>query len=185
MENKKVLKGCAIGFFGLILVIGILTFVIVSFAVNDEEEAKAFDFTVDQYEAALQDSITSSNGTNFNVDNWKKDSEENRYNITLTDGIFSFIYVDKEKNVTRVNTVASGGALLLKNKEVLIAFQSLIESVDPSLSPRQIMVILDKLGINGKSNMLDQETSYTLNGNYYLYQGDIETDTMALQATPE
>lgn len=185
MENKKVLQGCGIGCFGLIVIIAVLVFVLVSCSADGEEEDKAFDLTVEEYETALKSSLSNSNGTNFNIDNWVKEFEEDRYNITLTDGIYAFIYVDEDENVIRVNTVVAGGALLSKNKEVQVAFESLIKSVDPSLSPTQTMTLLDNLAINGKSNMLDQETSYTLNGIYYLYQGNVETDTMALQAKPE
>lgn len=184
-KSKKALKGCGVGCFGLFFIIGVLVFVLVSCSVGSEEEEKTFDFTVDEYEANLKGSLTSSNGTNFNIDNWVKESEEGQYNITLTDGIFAFIFIDEKEDVTRVNTVASGAALLVKNKEVVTAFESLIESIDPSLSPTQKMTLLDKLGINGNSNMLDQETSYTLNGVYYLYRGDVESDTMVLQAKPE
>lgn len=169
----------------MIVIIVLLVVVLVSCSVDEEKDEKAFDFTVEEYESALKNSLASRDGANFNIDNWQKEYEENRYDIHLTDGIYAFIYEDENKKVARVNTVASGSALLISNKEVQLAFQSLIESVDPSLSPTQIMMLLDNLAINGQSNMLDQETSYTLNGIYYLYQGDVESDTMALQAKPE
>ncbi|CEG23115.1 hypothetical protein BN1080_02059 [Planococcus massiliensis] len=181
-KSKKALKGCGIGCFGLIFVIVLLVVVLVSCSVNSEEEEKTFGFKVENYEVALKESLSSKN---FEIAKWQREYEENRYNITLTDGIYAFMFVNDNKEIVKVNTVASGAALLVKNKEVMAAFESLIESVDPSLSITQKMTILDKLGINGQSNMLDQETSYTLNGIYYLYQGDAESDTMALQAKPE
>lgn len=181
-KSKKALKGCGIGCVGLIFVIVLLMVVLVSCTIDGEEKEKTFDFTVEDYEVTLKDSLSSKN---FNVADWTREYEENRYNITLTDGIYAFMFVNDDKKIVKVNTVASGAALLVKNKEVMAAFESLIESVDPSLSITQKMTVLDNLGINGQSNMLDQETSYTLNGIYYLYQGDVESDTMALQAKPE
>lgn len=186
MDNKKTLKGCGIGCLGLIVVIVILSFLLSSCIKGaTEEEEKAFNFTVDEYEANLKKTISDASAGTYLEMGARSVLENNTYNFQLTDSIIAFADVNDNGELIRTRTVTNGNTFLVMNKEVLTAFKSAIKSVDPSLSVTQSMVLLEKLGITGNSSMLDHSAIYSLNGISYFYMGDIENDRLVLLIEPE
>lgn len=190
MDEKKVQKGCVIGCFGFIVLIGILIFVFllsIFTGEEEEEEDKAFDFTVVEYESTLREKVAASSTGTFLEMGAMSVTEETGYYIPMTssENIAAFIFKNDEGEIFEIEMVATGNAFLVYNKEVLLSLEMLVKSVDPTISVPQLYSLFENLGINGNGSMLDDSGSYALNGISYMYIGSVENDKLYLMAKPE
>lgn len=159
--------------------------VVFIFTIGTSGSKKTFDFTLTEYESTLKQVINDNKGNSFISMENSELMEEGFYTIELTNAMSAHVYTDKYDKVEKVGVVATSSAFMVQNKEVMIAFQSLLKTVDSSLSVPQRLVIFDNLGIDGKGGMLDHSSTYTLGDVIYSYQGDIEDDTIFLMAEPQ
>lgn len=153
-------------------------------ACSGSDELEVFDFTAQEFETAFKEKLDSKSGLLIAP----KDSyttDDGLYVFQINDGIGVFIDTNDSGNVQMIRVGAVGGAFLVYNKEVMTSFQTLIQTVDPSLSITQQLHIMGELGISGNSDMLDKEVRYEMNNIGYYYHGDIENDVVSLYVVPK
>lgn len=185
MDDKQK-KGCfgCLGCLGVIFLAIIVMIIIFSLTSGEsDDKLKPFNFTVDEYEAALTSIIDNDKGNYAMSIQDKQLNDDGTYVITLSGGIFVYIYPDDKGMVKKVGMAASSSTFITQSKKVKNAFGSLIASVDDTLSVPQRLVTLDKLGITGNADMLDHKGSYTINDIDYTYVGDIKNDSVMMAAT--
>lgn len=152
---------------------------------SDGSNSKTFDFTVDDYQATLIIVVDAFKGTSFINLGGLEVEDANTHTFKLMDGIKLVIRLNDEERIEDVNILATASAFSVHNKEVRIAFQSLIKSIDPSLNTPQQLTIMDKLHLNWKGNMLDNTSTYDFNGITYSYIGNPDDQLLMLQARPK
>lgn len=167
----------------LAVVIWIVAIIFWISACSDDEE-NTFDFTVEEYEKTITDTVNAAKGNSFIAIKPRRTEGEKLESIPLMKGVYVLIGTNEENEVTDVNVMASTAAFAVYNREIKISFEALIKSVDPSLSVIQLLTIMDKLGMNWGSSMLSSSATYELNGVSYNYIGSVENDIVRLQAKP-
>lgn len=179
MEKGKVAQGCLIS---VIILIGLIIGLSSCFGGED----KTFDFTIEEFEAALKQELNDTKGNSIIDMKKARLYKDGLYAIEIANGgINVLVYVDKNNNVTEVRTGAHTNAFLVQTKEVRIAFQSTLKAVDPSLSVTQQQHILKKLGISWNIDMLLGDTkSFAFNDVMHSYSGDMEKRILILHAKP-
>lgn len=177
MEKKKVAQGC------LMAVIILISLSIGISSCGGKEET--FHFTIDEFEKTFKEIIDETKGNSFIDVKNKKVIETGRFSINLVDGIDVLVDVDRDNKVKNASVIVASSSFLVYNKEVRIAFQALLKSMDSSLSVTQQLMIFENLGITGKADMLDHEDIYSLNDITYSYKGSVEADAIRLSAEPE
>lgn len=177
--DDKVKKGCGIGCFGIIA----LFILLIMLGSCGDDEDKAFDFTVDEYEENLKQVVNKKKGNSF-IAMQPKEAREGGYRINLMDSIIVSTNVDKNNLVTSASVISTLDAFMVYNKELRIAFESIIKSVDSTIGVTQMYMVFEKLGITGDSKMLDHIEIYTLNGIKYTYKGSTEENRIILKAEP-
>ncbi|MEB2299874.1 hypothetical protein LAV72_09600 [Lysinibacillus xylanilyticus] len=140
---------------------------------------------IDKYETTLKQIITKTK-SNSNISMKDKELiEAGRYSIELTSDIFIFIDMNKENHIEKISAAVSSNALATQNKEVKIAFEALLQSVDDTLSIQQQTAILEKLGFTGDGKLVDHTKSHSHSPFMYTYHSSIENDSAILQAKLE
>ncbi|MFC9539231.1 hypothetical protein ACFTQ7_05035 [Lysinibacillus sp. NPDC056959] len=90
--------------------------------------------------------------------------------------------MNKENHIEKISAAVSSNALATQNKEVKIAFEALLQSVDNTLSIQQQSAILEKLGFTGDGKLVDHTKSHSHSPFMYTYHSSIENDSAILQA---
>lgn len=108
---------------------------------------------------------------------------KNTYSLMLTsqNNIGLYVEVDKNKNVKNIKVAALSSALSDYPEEVGIAQESLIESVDNSLSENQQKAILKKTKATN-TKLKDITEVYNLKNVQYTYHSSIENDSAIFEA---
>jgi len=137
---------------------------------------------IDEYESTLKQIIADTKSNSIINMKDKKIVEAGRYGIELTSDIIVFIDVNKEDSIEEIRVAVTSNALATQNKEVKIAFEALLKSVDKTLSPPQQSAILEELGFTNNGKLVDHTKAYTLNDVTYTYYSSIENDSAILEA---
>lgn len=152
---------------------------------NGNSNSKKFDFIVEEYEKNAISAINDLKGTSFISVDEVEIEDPNTHTIKLMNGIKLAMRLNNKEQIEDVNVLATASTFSVYNKEVRIAFQSLIKSVDPSLTTPQQLTIMDKLELDWNSSMLDKATTYDFNGITYNYIGNPDNQILMLQASPK
>lgn len=178
-SKKEKTQGCL-----LWIVVFLVCAIALGSCFGGEDDDATFEFTVDDYEKTIVDIVNNDKGNSFiEVQPLYKEADDLAA-IPLMEDMHVLIRTNNKNNITDVSVMASSSTFMIGNREVKIAFEAIIKSVDPSLSPIQRMVIMDKLGMNWGSSMLSSTAVYDLNGISYIYQGSVEQDVIRLQIKP-
>lgn len=180
--TKEQKRGCLNGCMGLIIIL-ILGSILITSCFNRDEENKAFDFTVDEYESTLKTIIDKNKGNSF-IEMKGKKLVDGKYHINTMDAITVVIEVNKADKVTAVYGVAKTNAFLVYNKELQITYKAIIASVDNTLGLVQQFSIMDNLDMTWDSKMLDKNKVYIFNDVMYGYRGSTKDDSVILKAEP-
>ncbi|MED3660291.1 hypothetical protein NST62_03330 [Ureibacillus sp. FSL K6-8385] len=142
-------------------------------------DEKTFDYTVYEFiqifEETAGDSIPIGEKIQF---------DENTYLVEILPTVALVLDTDDKNHLVKAAVSVKPEAISNDREIVKASFHTLLKSIDPSLTEKNIHQIYNQLDI-GDLTPANHEESYTFNHINYIFERDIESDSILLEAIPD